>query len=52
MEEIRTRFQNRVLSDFLYENPVDQFQARARRRRIIVFAIVGVVLIAILTIKR
>lgn len=52
MDEIRTRFQNRVLTDFLYENPVDQFQARARRKRIIVFAITAIVLVVILVVKR
>lgn len=43
MSEVRVRFSDRVLSDPLYENPVDRFQARARRRNGIILAIIVVV---------
>ncbi len=43
MSEVRVRFRDRILTDVLIENPVDRFQARARRRNLIIFVIVVVV---------
>jgi hypothetical protein len=40
MREVRVRFQDRILKDHLHENPIDQFQARARRRNLIILAVV------------
>ena len=47
MSEVRVRFADRVLSDPLYENPVDRFQARARRRNWIILAIIAIVTVVI-----
>ena len=52
MEEIRTRFKDKVLVDYLYQTPVDEFQARARRRRIIVLIIVAIALFVIWFVRR
>ena len=44
MPEVRVRFADRVLTDKLYANAVDQYQLRARRRNVVILAIVVVVL--------
>lgn len=44
MSEVRVKFADRVLVDNLYENAVDRFQLRARRRnRIVLLAILAIV---------
>jgi hypothetical protein len=48
MSETRTRFLNRVLTDMVYENPVDAFQERARRRRIIILVVAAIAIAVIL----
>jgi hypothetical protein len=47
MSEVQTRFKDRVLVDNLFENPVDRYQLRARRRNVIILLMV-VAAIAIL----
>jgi hypothetical protein len=44
MSETRVRFADRVLTDTLYENAVDRYQLRARRRNVAILAVVVVVL--------
>jgi len=48
MSEVRIRFADRVLTDNLYENVVDQYQAGSRRRIAAVLLVVVVVLAVIL----
>ena len=48
MSEVRVRFRDRVLSDTLFENPVDRFQVRARRRNAIILLLVIAVVAALI----
>jgi len=45
MSEVRIRFADKVLVDDLHENPVEQYQLRARRRNVIILVIVLAVLV-------
>jgi hypothetical protein len=48
MSEVRVKFQDRDLVDNLYENAVDRYQARARRRNAIILALIVAVLVAVI----
>lgn len=48
MKEVNVRFKDRILTDFEYDNAVDQFQARARRRNAIILILVAVLIAATL----
>jgi hypothetical protein len=48
MSEVRTRFRDRVLVDTLFENPVDRYQLRARRRNVIIFLLVVAAVVAVI----
>ena len=48
MSETRVRFQDRVLVDNLYENAVDRYQLRARRRNAIILLLVVALVAAVL----
>ena len=48
MSETRIRFLDKVLTDNMYENVVDQYQLRSRRRITVVLLVVVVVLAVIL----
>jgi hypothetical protein len=48
MSEVRVRFRDRVLSDTLFENPVDRYQARARRRNAIILLLVVAAVVALI----
>jgi len=52
MSETRVRFQDKVLVDNLYENAVDRFQMRARRRNAIVLLVIVVIVAAVIVWKR
>ena len=47
MSETRVRFKDRVLVDNLYENAVDRYQLRARRRNVILLLIAVVVVVSV-----
>ena len=47
MSETRVRFKDRVLVDNLYENAVDRYQLKARRRNVIVLLVIVVVVAAV-----
>ena len=40
MSEVRVKFLDRVVVDNLYENAVDRYQARARRRNAIILLVI------------
>lgn len=45
--EVHTRAKDRVLTDRVYESPVDQYQARFRRRAGIVVLVLLLIAIAV-----
>ena len=48
MSETRVRFKDRVLVDNMYENAVDRYQLKARRRNVIVLLVIVVIVAAVL----
>ncbi len=40
MSEVRVKFLDRVVVDNLYQNAVDRYQARARRRNAIILVVI------------
>jgi len=51
MSETRVRFKDRVLVDNLYENAVDQYQLKARRRNAIVLLVIVAIVVAVVVWK-
>jgi len=47
MSETRVRFKDRVIVDNLYENAVDVYQLRARRRNVLILLAIVAVVVAI-----
>ena len=43
MSETRVKFLDRVLTDNLYENAVDKYQMRARRRNAVILVVLAIV---------
>jgi hypothetical protein len=41
----RVRFKDRTLVDPILENPVDEYQRRARRRNVVIFAVAVLVIV-------
>jgi len=48
MSEVRIKFLDRVVVDNVYENAVDRYQARARRRNAIIFLVIVAIAIGII----
>lgn len=48
MSEVRTRFRDRVLVDNLFENPVDRYQLKARRRNVIILLLIVAIVVAVI----
>ena len=48
MSEVRIKFLDRVVVDNVYENAVDRYQARARRRNAIILLVIVAIAIAII----
>jgi hypothetical protein len=48
MSEVRTKFRDRVLVDNLFENPVDRYQLRARRRNVLILLLIVVAVVALI----
>jgi len=46
----RVRFKDRTLEDPILQNPVDQYQARARGRNLIIFLVV--IVVAVIAIRK
>jgi hypothetical protein len=51
MSETRVRFQDRVLVDNMYENAVDRYQLKARRRNAIVLLVLVAIIVAVVVWK-
>jgi hypothetical protein len=43
----RVRFKDRTLVDPIFRNPVDDYQLRARRRNLVIFIVIALVVVFI-----
>ena len=48
MSEVRVKFLDRVVVDNVYENAVDRYQAKARRRKAIILVLIVAIAAAVI----
>jgi hypothetical protein len=43
----RVRFKDKTLVDPIFQNPVDEYQGRARRRNVVIFIVVALAILVV-----